>query len=270
VAELDGFIVGGTASTLTFTPNGNLLIDGTVSATRIVVSAPSSQLTLGDGASIVTGGSIRPTTTIAPASLLPANGGPGAYFQSAGFTQTGLSNVSGQGGGPSTLQISVSGNVQFDSHSGLSANGTWLILTLTTGTATGEVAVKALDVSFTPLAGPSPGGTSPGSTNPGGTVTSLGGADLFGTVNGTGGTSAAGLAFIQPALNKQYLFNNCEIGSAACLVNTTIPLLVRIQTETAFFVPVASLLTLMTPALVLDPEDSDNLLEMPVVSKEDY
>jgi hypothetical protein len=82
--------------------------------------------------------------------------------------------------------------------------------------------------------------------------------------------TAAGLAFIQPTLNTHYLFNNCEIGSAACLVNTTIPILARIQTETAIFVPATSLLSLLSPALVLDPEDSDNLLEMPVVSREDY
>ena len=49
-----------------------------------------------------------------------------------------------------------------------------------------------------------------------------------------------------------------------------IQIIARIQGETAVFVPATSLLSLVTPALVLEPNESDNLLEMPVVSKEDY
>ena len=134
-----------------------------LSANNITVVL-ANQLTLGNGASIVTGGDIRPAGTIPaaslvpatgapgpsvlvpPGSLLPANNGPGAYFVATNFTQSGQSSLSGLGGGPATLQINVTGNVKFDPRSGLAANNGWLILNLTTGTATGNVSVKSLDV----------------------------------------------------------------------------------------------------------------------------
>jgi hypothetical protein len=304
VSELNGFVVAGNSSSFSFTPNGNLLIagtvsagqiavsvptganlqitgtlsgeqiavsaptagslliDGTLSAGEILVSAPTSTITLGDGASIVTGGEIRPTGTILPTSLLPGNGAPGAFLQAADIVQIGQTSVSGLGGGPSTLRLSVSGNVRFDPHSGLAATGTWLDLELLTGTATGDVYVKALDVSYTPLA----------SASPGGTIAALGGANLFGTVGGVSGPMAAGLAFAHPTPNKNYLFNDCEIGSSACLLSDRqiVQILFRIQSDPVVFVPAASLLSLVTPPLVLEPDESDNLLQMPVVSKEDY
>ncbi len=246
IGELNGFTVGGGASSLVFIPGGDLLIAGTVSANRIVISAPANQITLASGTNIVTGGAARPTGTAPPASLLPANGGPGALLQSAGFTQLGRATVSSLGGGPSTLQVSVTGNIRFDGALGLSATGTWLILTLTDGSATGDVYVKALDVSYTP------GGS----------------ANLFGTVQGVAGVAAAGLGFIQPTLNVRYTFNNCEIGSAACLLATRSTRF--FPSETAMFVPVDALLALVTPALILDPQDNDDLLELPVVSRKDY
>jgi filamentous hemagglutinin family protein len=246
VAELDSFGVAGNSSSFTLNPGGDLVIAGTVSANRIVVSAPSNQITLANGVSIVTGGATRPPGAIPPSSLLPANGGPGALLRAAGVTQMGRATVSGLGGGPSTLQISVTGNVRFDSSVGLSAPGAWLILTLTDGTATGDVFVKALDVSY----------------SPGGSV------NLFGSVAGVRGVTAAGLAFIEPTLNNRYQFNNCEIGSTACLLSTQSAQL--LATETTIFVPVNALLAQVTPALILDPQDNDDLLELPVVSREDY
>ena len=169
-------------------------------ATNIAISAPASQITLGDGSTIITGGSVRPPGPIQPA-LEPANGGPGAYLQAASFTQVGLSTLLGSSGGPATLQISVTGNIQFDPPVGLLGPTAWLILDLTTGTAAGNVFVNALDVSY----------TVPGS------------ASLFGTIAGITGGPAAAAGFIEPAVNISYLFNGCEIGAAACLPTTSGP-----------------------------------------------
>jgi hypothetical protein len=124
----------------------------------------------------------------------PGNGGPGAYLLAASFVQVGTSFVVGSGGGPATLQISTSGNMQFDPPLGLIANRTWLILNLPHGTAKGYVFVNALDVQF----------ATPGGTN------------LFGSINGITGGIAAAAGFIQPAINAAYRFNNCVIEAAVC------------------------------------------------------
>ncbi len=199
VAEINGFSVTGSSSSLALNDQGNLLIAGTVSAARIAVLDPSSQISLGDGATIMTGGTTRPSGPIQSA-LEPINSGvPGAYFKAASFTQIGSSNVVGQGGGPATLQIDVTGHAQFDPPLGLQATGAWLILDLASGTATGNVFVNALDVIY----------TTPGSAN------------LSGTIQGVTGGNAAELAFIQPAINVNYQFNGCEIAAAVCQAPTT-------------------------------------------------
>jgi hypothetical protein len=97
------------------------------------------------------------------------------------------------------VQISTTGNVQFDPPLGLSATGTWLILNLTTGTASGNIFVDALDVTY----------TTPGGTN------------LFGTIAGITGGPAAAVGNIQPAINANYLFNNCVIASPVCRIITS-------------------------------------------------
>ena len=171
----------------------DLLIAGTLNATNIAIRAPGNQISLGNGATIITGGTTRPPGAIQSA-LEPSNGGPGAFFQAANFVQIDTSNVFGQGGGPATLQVSVTGNMQFDPPLGLIADTTWLILDLTRGTAAGNVFVAALDVSY----------KTPGSTN------------LFGTIGGIGGGPAAAAGFIRPAIDSHYLFNNCVIGAAVC------------------------------------------------------
>jgi len=194
VAGLDGFAVSGTAGSFVLNDNGDLLIDGVLDATRIVVSDPSSLVSLGNGATVVTGGNARPSSLIPPPSLLPANGAAGAYLQAGDFSQIGSSTLLGQGGGPPTLQIAATGNMQFDSPLGLQATGGWLILNLANGTAAGNVFISALDVSY----------TTPGSAN------------LFGTIRGIIGGPAAAAGFIQPAINISYLFNGCEIEAAVC------------------------------------------------------
>jgi hypothetical protein len=245
IGELDSFVTAGASGSFVLNNTGALLITGTVNATRIVVSDPTAGISLANGTTFVTGGSVRPPGLVPPASLLPQNGAPGTFLQAANFTQTGQATVIGQGGGPSTLQISVTGDARFDGAVGLAGTGTWLNLNLTTGAATGNVFVNALDISFT----------------------IPGGANLFGSINGVTGPVAASLGFIHPAPDPRYLFNNCQIGVVACGLTATLapPL-----NENVVFVPIQALLSLVSPALVLDPEDRDNLLDLPVVSKEDY
>jgi hypothetical protein len=185
------------AGSLTLNDATNLLITGTVNAADMRITAPVSLVTLGNGATIITGGTARPPGPLQP-TLEPANGAPGAVVQAADFTQIGSSTVLGQGGGPATFQISTTGNIQFDPPLGLSATGTWLILNLTTGTAGGDVFVNALDVTY----------TTPSSTN------------LFGTIAGITGGPAAAVGNIQPAINANYLFNNCVIASPVCQITS--------------------------------------------------
>jgi hypothetical protein len=244
IAELDGFVVSGTAGNFLLQDNAALSISGTLNATHIAVTA--GQITLADGSTIVTGGNVRPPGLVPPVSLFPQNGAAGAAFQTVNFTQIGSATVLGQGGGPSTLQITATGNVQFDPPLGLIAPGTWLILNVPTGRIAGDVYVKALDVRFQ----------------------LLGSASLFGSIDGDSQPTAASLGFVQPEPNQRYLFNNCVIGGMTCagtFLNAP-----GLQVENTAFVPVDALLTLVTPGLVLEPEDKDDLLQLPVVSREDY
>jgi filamentous hemagglutinin family protein len=107
-----------TAANITVHDNADLLISEALDANNITILDPGHQITLGDGAEILTGGSVRPGGAIQPA-LEPANGAPGAYLQAANFVQVGTSFVLDQTSDPNTLQISTTGNIQFDTHSGL-------------------------------------------------------------------------------------------------------------------------------------------------------
>jgi hypothetical protein len=248
IGGLNGFTVSGASGAFTLNDTRDLTITGTLSANRIAIANPASLITLGNGAAIVTGGTARPAGTAPPASLLPGNGAPGAFFQAAQFAQVGRATVTGLTGGPTVLQISVTGNARFDATSGLSGPGTWLVLNLTNGFASGTVAVAALDVSYTVP----------------------GGANLFGSIAGFGGAPAASLGFAQPQPDPRYLFNGCEIGIVSCQLATAEARQIPPLTQTVVFIPIDALLALVSPALVLDPEDNDDLLQMPVVSKQDY
>ena len=182
------------ASTINVNNASDLLIGGTLDAMRIAIRVPQNQITLGSGATIITGGSVRSAGPL-PAELEPSNGGPGAYLQAARFVQVDSSAVLGQGGAPATLQISVTGDMQFDPPLGLQAPTTWLILGLTNGTATGLVYVNALDLSYT----------------------APGGARLGGSIAGQSNGSAATVAVIHPVPNINYRFNGCIIGVATCI-----------------------------------------------------
>ena len=253
IATLGNF----TASRFLLTDGTDLLIAGTLTAPNITVQASRSQITLGNGAAIVTGGT-KPAGAIVPADE-PGNGAPGAYLQAAGFAQTGSSTVTGIGGGAATLQISATGNIGFGAGAGLQANGTWLILDLTNGTATGNVLVNALDLTY----------TTPGSAN------------LTGRIDGIGGQTAALLGFIQPAVNLNYKFNNCTIAAVTCtpppppltpITPTLATLLAQhpVALSNLAIVPLLYTLQNVTPQLLLSPQDLDDLLQLPVVSEQDY
>jgi filamentous hemagglutinin family protein len=325
ISQLNGFTVGSGGFTLH--NNANIAISDTLSAMDIIVSAPASAISIGNGATIITGGSTRPAGSSLPTALLPSSGGPGALFEAASFTQTGISTVTGLNSGPATMEISVTGNIGFDPPKGLAGPATWLILDLTNGSATGQVFIDALDVIY----------TVPGR------------ASLTGAISNVGGMGAAKLGFIHPLANELYTFNGCEItfacstpspggGGPSPITSTptitptgpitptpivTTPTIVStptivptspgtpggpgssptggpgssptppiqivsqptgqttnidsslllqplIPTETQVYVPVEEILPLLSPVLVLEPEDHDNLLNMPVVSRQDY
>ncbi len=188
-----GALNGISASSFSLNDSTNLLISGALEAPNITILDPANQITLGNGAAIFTGGSVRPSGPIQPA-LEPTNGAPGTYLQAASFVQVGTSFVFSPSSGPTTLQISTTGNMQFDPPLGLQGTSDWLILNLTNGTAAGNVFVNALDVSY----------SVPGS------------AGLFGTIAGIAGGPAATLGFILPAINTNYRFNGCIIEAALC------------------------------------------------------
>jgi hypothetical protein len=190
IAALGAFTVG---TNLILSDNVDLLIASALNGPQIAIRDPANRISVADGAVITTGGNARPAGPI-QSTLEPSTGMPGALFQAASFTQIGNSFVVGQGGGPATLQISITGNAQFDPPLGLQAASTWLILNLTNGTAAGNVFVNALDVSY----------TTPGSTN------------LTGTIAGINGGPAAAVGNIAPAINANYLFNGCIIAAALC------------------------------------------------------
>ncbi|HTI79448.1 MAG TPA: hypothetical protein VL614_03250, partial [Acetobacteraceae bacterium] len=196
-------IFGISASNIRVNDNVDLLISTALSAKNITILNPAHQITLGNGAEILTDGNVRPGGAIQPA-LEPANGALGAYLQAANFVQVGTSFVLDKIADPNTLQISTTGNIQFDTHLGLvGRNGdTWLILNLTDGAATGNVFVNALDVSY----------ATPGH------------ATLGGTIAGVSGRPAAALGFIEPAVNANYTFNGCIIALAVCASPTSIRL----------------------------------------------
>ncbi|HEY7579140.1 MAG TPA: filamentous hemagglutinin N-terminal domain-containing protein [Acetobacteraceae bacterium] len=190
IAQLGPF----TASGLVLNDTIDLLLASTLTAGNIGIDAPGRQITLGDGASIVTGGTTRPAGPLDPA-LEPGSGtAPGAFFNSANFRQIGSGTVAGQGGSPATLRIATTNVADFDPPAGLSGIRTWLILDLNSGTATGNVFVDALDVTYA-----APGGSS-----------------LTGTIAGIEGGPAAAVGHIQPAIDAHYLFNGCIIAAAEC------------------------------------------------------
>src|SRR6185436_10630097 len=103
------------------------------------------------------------------------------------------------GGVPSVFRVNAGGsaNISFDPLAGLQGAGTWLILDIGTGNATGQINVRNLDVIRFGL---------------------LGSASLTGTVTGITGPAAAGVSGIQPSPNPNFRLNTCTIHSVSCFL----------------------------------------------------
>jgi hypothetical protein len=199
VGALNGIIA---STSFTLNDSTNLTVNDELLAPRIALLAPGQTVTLSNGATIITDGTPPPSHAgpLVPTDE-PSNGAPGAYIEAASFTQVGTSTLTSQATAGPTLQISITNSAQFDPPLGLQAANGWLILNLGNGTAAGNVVINALNVTY----------TVPGSAN------------LTGTIAGVAGTLAAASGFIQPAVNDNYLFNGCEIGSAACIPFQQLP-----------------------------------------------
>ncbi len=235
IAQLGSFTSG---QTLALHDSTDLIIRGPVTAPSIFIDAGANAISLADGAVITTSGTSRPQgiVTVFP----PDTDSRGIFLTTAkGFTQQGNSTVVGLGGGPSVLRINALGgaNIAFDSAGGLSGPDTWLILSLESGRATGQVNVKNLDVIRANATG--------------------GSSDLFGSLNALSGSAAAGAAGIQPNPNSNFRFNSCAIHSVNCVLLPTQGL------------PTASPLNDIYFGSVFNPNDEDDLL-LPIVSDRDY
>jgi hypothetical protein len=140
------------------------------------------------------------------------------------------------GGGSAALVIKLTnnGNVTF---ADFIAPTTQLYLNLVSGTATGQIAVKALQVDY---AGQ-------------GTQSLVG---LHGSVNGASGSSAASASFIQPQPKNNYQVNGCPIQSVNCIriADLTPPIINPLQD-----------LLVSAP-----PEPDDFFVTLPDVGEKDY
>jgi hypothetical protein len=244
VAGIGNFAVGG-GNAFQLTDTINLAVNGTLNAVRIVLRDGGHTVTLGDGATIVTGGVTPPIPGPINPSKEPSNGAPGAFVQAASFTQVGSSSLSGAAGGPATLEINITARASFDPPLGLQAPGGWLILNLANGTATGNVFVRALNV----------------------THDRPGGATLTGTINGVDGPLASSLGANQPQIDPAYTFNGCVIGGF-CLTQSpgqiamTGPLYPMLNDPLP---PLATLTPLVLLAYPLQPVTGDALTNPDVV-----
>lgn len=214
-----------------------LLISGAVSAPSIFINTGANAITLADKATITTGGIQRPPGIVA--GFPPNTSTLGAFLTtSKGFTQLGNSTILGFGGGPSVLRINASGasNISFDQTQGLQGSTTWLILSLGSGTASGQINVRSLDIL--------------GSGNGGS-------AQLTGMVNGLAGPEAAAEAGIQPSPNTDFRINACAIHSVNCVLLPTQG------------VPVANPLNQINIGTLFNSNEEEDLL-LPIVSNRDY
>ncbi|HUB16032.1 MAG TPA: S-layer family protein, partial [Acetobacteraceae bacterium] len=200
VAELGNFTAAG--GTFLLNDGVNLLINGVISAASIQINDPL-QIVLGNGG-FVTGGAIRPATTLQASQLPTAATDPGAYLAAGSVLETGGFSVSNlPGTQESILSITLTnptGSVQFGG-TGLNAPNTWLILGLFSGTAGGSFNVKALDIAF---------------LQPPGSATFV-----SSTINGFTGNAAAGAGNIEPQPNTNFRIDGCPIHSVNCAILST-------------------------------------------------
>jgi len=227
-------IMAGSLISLAAKNGANLELGGILSAPTITVDAGPNNIKLDGGASIVTGGTIRPSGSILafpPIAITQA----GAYLSAGSFQQTGASTVRTLSGSGNVLSINTQAGPIVFSSNGLDGPDTWLILN-TRGTITGTINVKSVDVIYK------------GTT---------GGADLIGLVNTYNGHAAAGQGNIEPTKNANYKINGCPIASVNCVLLPTQG------------VPTANPLDELYLGAFFGQQDETDLL-LPIVSDQDY
>jgi len=214
-----------------------LTLSGTITAPLIQIDAGTNQISIANGATLVTGGIARPNG----AFVAPTPGDGGAYLTD--FVQQGNAYVVSPTGGPTILDITANpgGSIAFDPTGGLHGSNTWLILNVpgsTSGLATGNIFVQSLDVIFS-------------------TGSSGGGANLYGTIATIGGQAAASVGHIAPQADARFRMNTCAIGSVNCVV---LPVEV---------LPLTNPLEEFSLGSLMNPFNEDELF-LPIVSDRDY
>ena len=166
---------------------------GQESAPRLLVTASSITL---QGGQITVGGVVQVARS-AIGLPLAADGGPGAYFETASaFSQTGTTRVLAIGS-QATVRVDLTsggGTVVF---SDLNAPTSNLAIGSGAGSATGQLVVNQLSLLFS--------GTS-------------GSARLAGIVHQQSGNGAAAASAIFPRPDRQFQVNGCAVSSINCIV----------------------------------------------------
>ena len=204
VGSIGSVAVAGANGAFVLNDATDLTLRNTLSAHQIVVTDAARTIAMAPGARIATDGSARPNGAVQIANLPFATPGSpgsqgGAYFSSATFLQNGALTLANLSGASNVLRIDTTASTQFDTGSGLNGPNTWLVLGLNNGgTGSGAISVQALDVAYS----------------------TLGSANLTGSVNGQTGVGAAGAGHIEPAANAQYKMNACAISAVNCVIVT--------------------------------------------------
>ena len=186
---------------------GGVFESGKIAADRILLGGPNGTaaglVALGSGAWLASGGA-GPFAGPLPLARWPTPvTSSGTFINTVNFTLSGTPMLIGNPGQPAPLlRLDISGIGTTGSTSSLSARtGTVFINMGRLATLTAGLDAYALYVAY------------PRGTN--------GSADFSGTIRGTGGQSAAQLAFIQPSPSSAYRFNACAIASVSCVVVST-------------------------------------------------
>jgi hypothetical protein len=240
-----------TAGTSAFlgTAMANLSDSGTITAPNIVLAAPLGTATVsGTLAGVVPDPTLDPLHKLANGAF-PSDPTVGAWIIGGNIVLASGFGITGAGGGVSQLVIDLTSNNGQASLGNFNSTSTNLYLNLGLGTATGQIAVRALQVQY----------TQPGTSQL---------IDLTGTVDGYSGYIAAAASFIYPKVNNNYQLNGCPIGATSCLFALG-------QGEVPVFFGIPSFLfPFINPLKDLDvdtPEEGDDILIiLPDVGERDY
>jgi filamentous hemagglutinin family protein len=221
---------------------GNLTDNGTITAPNIQLAAPLGTASVsGTLAGVVPDPTLNPLNKLANGTF-PSNLGIGAWIIGGNIVLAPSIKVTGAGGGSSQLVIDLTNPNGLANLGNFDNKSTDLYLDLGLGTASGQIAVRALQVLYTPP----------------GTSTQI---NLLGTVGGYSGYTAAAASFIYPHINNNYRLNGCPISATNCL---QIP---QLQLPSLLFPFINPLKDLEVDS----PEESDDILIiLPDVGERDY